>query len=463
MKKNMAYILVANVLYLFIGLVSSFVLPKFLSVDSYSYFKTFTLYVGYAGVIQLGYADGMYLYYGGKELDGINDKTIAVDINNYIILNLIVGFCIFIVSAIMHSTIGVIVSIAMICDNFLGFFRSLFQAIGEFKNYGLALNIQKFSILIIQLLIMFVFHSDNYLHYSAVSVFVTFGCAVYFYLQLSKKKTIRPGMLSFQRAMEMIKQGIVLLIGNFANLLFTSLDRWFIKALMANLQFAQYSFAVSAESLINALISPITVSFYNAFCKNSSAEYIKKSKRISMIFGVLAISTVFPIVWVTKIFLPKYTDSVTPLVFLFGAHSFYAVVKGVYVNLYKVNKKQNKYLFQLIELIIIATLLNTILYFFYRKMDAFAIATFLTALLWLIICEVQNPNYRFAKKECAYFLIVICVYFALNFFINEVLGFIIYITTVILGLRMLLPEVFEEILGLFKEAYLKIAKRKLSK
>ena len=450
MKKNMTYILVANILYLFIGLISSFVLPKFLSVDSYSYLKTFALFVGYAGVLQLGYADGMYLFYGGKNYKSIDSKTISIDINNYVILNTVIGLSVLVVSIIVHSTIGLIISIGMLCDNLLGFFRSFYQAIGEFKNYGLALNIQKFSVLLIQLLLVFAFHSDNYIHYALTTIAVTFGCALYFYVALSKKKTIRLGLVSIQRAKLMVSQGIVLLIGNFANLLFTSLDRWFIKALLANLQFAQYSFAVSAESLINALISPVTVTFYNAFCKDSTPEYVKKSKNISMVIGVFAISTVYPIIWVTRNYLPKYEEATIPLIFLFGAHAFYSIVKGVYVNLYKVNKQQNKYLKQLIELIVIAAALNGLIYAFYRKMDSFAIATFITAVLWFLICELQNPCFRFGVKEYIFLGASLLVYFLTNYLLNEIVGFIVYLFSGLMLLKILLPHVFNEIVGLFQ-------------
>lgn len=450
MRKNMAYILFANVLYLIIGLISSFVLPKFLSVDSYSYLKTFTLYVGYAGVIQLGYADGMYLFYGGKELKDIDDKLISSDINNYLIVNVTIGIIILFVSAIFNSFLGIIISIGMICDNLLGFFRSFFQAIGSFKKYGLALNIQKFSILILQLILVFAFHSDNYVCYAVVTIIVSFACAAYFFIHLSKEKRISLGIISLRRMGLMISQGIILLIGNFANLLFTSIDRWFIKALMTNLQFAQYSFAVSAESLINALISPVTVTFYNTFCKNSDTEYIRKSKRIATIIGLGAISTVYPIIWITNKYLPKYEDSVIPLVFLFGAHAFYAIVKGIYVNLYKVKKEQKKYLRQLLVLIIIAAILNGLLYSFSKNMNSFAIATFLTAFIWLIICEIQNPSIRFSFREWLFLLFLLGIFLFTNLTINEILGFIIYVISCIVSLKIILPRDFDNILGLIK-------------
>ena len=45
-------------------LVLGWILPKFMSVESYSYYKTYTLYAGYLGVFHFGFINGVYLKYG---------------------------------------------------------------------------------------------------------------------------------------------------------------------------------------------------------------------------------------------------------------------------------------------------------------------------------------------------------------------------------------------------------------
>ena len=61
-------VLISNIYILVLNVLTSFLLPKFLSVDSYAQIKTFQLYIGYAGLLHLGYVDGMYVRNGGKEL-----------------------------------------------------------------------------------------------------------------------------------------------------------------------------------------------------------------------------------------------------------------------------------------------------------------------------------------------------------------------------------------------------------
>ena len=84
MKKGLAQVLFANIIFLLVGIVSNFLLPKYLSIESYSYIKTYALYISYAGFFHLGYNDGMYLKYGGKKIENISKKDLSTNFLNYI-------------------------------------------------------------------------------------------------------------------------------------------------------------------------------------------------------------------------------------------------------------------------------------------------------------------------------------------------------------------------------------------
>lgn len=71
LKRGMLSVLIANIINLCFSLLSSFMLPKWLSVDTYALVKTFQLYASYAGLLHFGYVDGIYLKYGGKDIDTV--------------------------------------------------------------------------------------------------------------------------------------------------------------------------------------------------------------------------------------------------------------------------------------------------------------------------------------------------------------------------------------------------------
>ena len=72
LKKDIASVSSSNVINLLIGIITGFLVPAFLSLDQYAYLKTFTLYIGFVGILHFGFIDGLYIKYGGrkeKELD----------------------------------------------------------------------------------------------------------------------------------------------------------------------------------------------------------------------------------------------------------------------------------------------------------------------------------------------------------------------------------------------------------
>lgn len=64
LKKGLVLVFIANAINLCISLINGFVLPKYLSVETYADIKTYQLYSNYIGVLALGYCDGLYLKYG---------------------------------------------------------------------------------------------------------------------------------------------------------------------------------------------------------------------------------------------------------------------------------------------------------------------------------------------------------------------------------------------------------------
>lgn len=83
MKKNIIIVMLANIVCLLINLITNFVLPQYLPIESYAEIKTYVLYISYAGFLSLGYNDGMYLKYGGKVLKDISSINLGNNIKNY--------------------------------------------------------------------------------------------------------------------------------------------------------------------------------------------------------------------------------------------------------------------------------------------------------------------------------------------------------------------------------------------
>lgn len=427
MKKGIIYLLFANLIYLMLSILNSFLLPKFLSIDSYAIIKTYTLYIGYAGFLSLGYADGMYLRYGGENIEKIEKREFGSNFKSYVLLEIIVSLICFFISLISRDFVIMSFAIGSFFINIIGYYKNLYQAVGEYKLYGKALNYQTILMFIMNIFLMLVIKTDNAYSYIFVQLFSALLVMIYLTIVLNNKTSLlKSGILSISQIIDNVKSGFVLMLGNFSSSLFTSFDRWFVKILMNSFSFAQYSFAVSLENIVNVFVTPITISLYNVFCKNCTLEYVRNIKKLVLLWGFVVISAAFPVKFIVINFLSNYNVALSIIFPLFGAQTFYAVIKGIHINLYKVEKKQNKYFTIMFVMVIVAIITNIIFYLIFNSVWSFALATFATALIWLIYCEIEKKELRFNINE---YITIICVmigYFYASSINSAIIGMIIY-------------------------------------
>lgn len=457
MKKGIFQILIANIFNLIIGIVLSFMVPKFLSVDSYAMYKMYALYVTYAGFFHFGYADGMYLKYGGKRIDKINRDDLAKNYKNFFYIISIVAILFLIVGLITNDYIIICFSVGQFTTNLLSYLRSLYQATGEFSLYSKALNIEKIGAFIFTFLFLFVFRSDNYLVYIIIQVVVGAIASSFLLFNLNKRLCfISKGGFSFSECVNNISSGIVLMLGNFSSGLFTGLDRWFVKFLMSNSSFAMYSFASSLLNLLNAFISPITISLYNYFCKKLDFSKIVHMKELILAWSLLLIAGAYPVKWVILNFLEKYENSTRIIFILFAAQIFISIIQGVYVNLYKANHMQKYYFVQMISVLIMGIITNGMFYLMNSTLETFAYATLFTYFIWFLICELKNREICFKISNYVMILFLVIVYFGTGFLLNPIVGLLIYVATYVICISILMPSVVDFVLNLIRNAYLKL-------
>lgn len=449
LKKGMLSILLANIVNLIFNLLTNFLLPKYLSVDSYSAIKTFQLYGMYIGVFSLGCADGMYLRYGGKNIDEVDEDELKGGLNTFRFFLIIENLFLLIIAVLFKDKVIFATVLTITCLNMTGYFKNLYQACGEFKRYGNILNLTTISTFLVNIVLLFFFKTDNFFIYLIGYVSVDFF--IWFILEFDVKKLWKENKktkLKWKLFFFDIKNGILLMIGNFSSILLTSMDRLFVKVLLFPIDFAQYSFAVSLEGFLNAAITPITVTLYNYFCNNNSKDTIIKARKFVLIFATVIIAAAFPAKYIISIFLEKYVGTIEILFILFGAELFYIPIKAIYVNLYKAKGKQTLYFIRLITILFIGAFFNTVFIYFYSCKEALAYGTLASAIVWLILCSFDFKEYKISLSEIVFCAVELISYIFLGFYINSVIGLLLYIIISIIFMFIFLNNEIRFILSL---------------
>jgi len=444
MKKGLLHIIIANVLYMVLVAATNFVLPKFTSIETYSAIKEYTLYITtYATIMTLGYVQGMYVEYGGKKIEELSSKAVGSSLFSFFVFMLPVSVAVTIWGFLSTNPIFMVLGAGFLSTNLQSYYQLFYQATGDFKSYSKALNASRLILLLGNLILIFVLRTDNKLLYIAIGPFVGMCVTIYLTAVLNRRIPIIK-FFAFRKheVSTNIRKGFILMLGDFVSKFFSSIDRWFVKALMTSLSFALYSFAVSMEHMVNTFMSPVTVSMYNYFCKKPSLTEIKKTKDAALIYAMVIIAGAYPAKLIVEHFLPKYIGSTEVMFFLFAAQGINAIIKGIYVNKYKAEGTQKKYLYQMIAMLIIAVILNGVFYYYTRSISAIAAATLTTNVIWLLYCEWENPDLRVGYKSVLSLTILITVYMVTGAKCNSIIGCIIYCGVGILLCATLMRETF---------------------
>lgn len=453
MKKNLFIVFGANMITLVISVCSGFLLPAYLSISSYGYYKMFQLYLNFVGMTHLGYADGIYLKYGGEDFENIDKEEISSISSTLRTLQIIFSIGLLLVSLVLKNSLIFFLALSLVPVNLITFYKNLYQATGKFYAYSNLLVLIPVISFILDILLI-IFRIDNYLYY--ILAILISNYILYFILEINNYKLTKRFTLlktDFKSLVNYIKLGLPLLIGNFISLFITSIDRWFIQMLMTISDFSYYSFAVSIENIFNTCVTAVTTTMYNYLCKLRNVDEVKKIKSYCVVGGVFLISFAFPVKQIILWFLPKYKLSLDVLFILISAHALYFVIKAIYVNLYKARGRQKYYLLQIVLVLIISVFSNYIGFFFITKTrEIFAYATLLTAFFWFWLCHTSEKNIKSDWNEIIYLIVSILIYIIIGHFIDSpIIGFIIYIMFLLIWTFLFEKEIALSLLLIIKK------------
>ena len=126
---------------------------------------------------------------------------------------------------------------------------------------------------------------------------------------------------------------------------------------------------------------------------------------------------------------------------------FYTIIKSIYINLYKVQRKQKKYFVKLLCILVIGFVFNVICYRINHVKEAFAVGTLFSAIIWFFL---SKRDFKYLKTEIKteiyiFFELVMFLFLGIN--VESILGFLMYIIGTIVMLAVLMRDTFLDLLS----------------
>jgi O-antigen/teichoic acid export membrane protein len=442
--KSTLLVIVSNGVLLLSGLLSGFVIPKLLGVEDYAFFKTFTLYASYVSLFQFGFINGIFLRYGGKDFDQLNQGRFRLYSKCLFIVQLLISALIIVAAFAFFSgqTRIVVLLLApyLFSINCMSYFQQISQITRNFKEYSLLLILQSalkiisiillwiVSIARIQNLVSFSFYGISYVCIFAILLgYYVFAYRRIIFGKSDKFSEAKADLLS------LLKEGIPLLLADFVVTLVYECDRQVVDIGFDKPTFAFFSFAYTITGLVTSLLSGISTVLYPTLKRMGEQErssLFPKSVSLMIIAGFALIISYFPMAIVIEKWLPNYVSSIPVLKVILPGVAISATINIVIQNYYKTENKNILYFIISLAVLILAIGSDLACYFLFHNTISIALASVIVFFLWFVVSSLIFAKKYKAKitKIYIYTLLCTCVFYVDTFLAkSEIVGLVIYL------------------------------------
>lgn len=435
--RDFLYALSANLANFILGVITGFLIPMYLGVEHYGYFRLFTFYVGYIGFLHFGFIDGIYIKYGSYDYEELPKERFRTYFKFLIIQQIFISIILFAALFIYPMDIDrkyiyVFVVINMLIINLTTFFSFICQFTRRFKIFSLNTVLTKLSFAI-GCSILFIVSEDKYLPYIIVQTICNFLILI-LYVYYNKdivfgKQSLIKDLVSDIK--ENIKIGFLVMMGNFMNVLILGIDRVFVDKFFTINDFAYYSFAYNLISLFYILLNSVTSVIYPYLTRvktELNSVYVKIKEVISLTMGLTLIGY-FIIELIVRTYLVEYIEALgifkflTPTVILSGQISI------LVANYFKVLKLTKEYTKNNIVAFLLGLITNIVAYMIFKTTLSLAIATLISFIIWVIYSDRFFAQYLSVKILRANILefIIIGMFLICSTFFSWYIGLILYL------------------------------------
>lgn len=368
--KNIGQIYSAQIVSLAFSLVMSLYVPKILGVEEFSYWQLFLFYASYVGILQFGLNDGIYLRYGGKDLNLNEEKQISNQLYVMILyFVLLSGIFVSIISYVSNGqnpkiTILFFVVIYAIIYNVFGFCGSVLQATNNFKLYSINIITEK-TIMTVAIIILSIIQIKDFeiivVSYMIATLFIDI-------IILLRAKNLFLSSFSLNKGVLReiainISVGINLMFSNIASALIVGICRFVVSENYPINIFGFVSFALSLCGFCLIFISQIGNAIY-PILKRKSNDYHKVlfQKTDYILSNTIPLTFLaYPILClVVKKYLPNYNNSLIYFGALLPLCIFEAKISILYGTFMKVIRLERNILYINIIVMLFSALFSII-------------------------------------------------------------------------------------------------------
>ena len=438
-KKKILYSITANVMSTCVSATIALILPKVLTVESYSSFQYYLFWSGYLGFLHLGWIDGIYLVHCGEYYDRLDKEKLKGQLRLFAAFQLVLSVALIIlfisgISEIEYRDIFVSVSILLPITNLRLFFLYILQASARIREYSDAtiLGLVCYMLGIVICIIIGRRDYDSYIYVNIISNVVTLGSSLLFCRDIVTSKA-RKVMLSAIDAAEYIKVGHKILIANFASSWIVGIVRVMVERRWDLATFGRVSLTLTISNMFMTLINAVALVILPVLRRLDSSKLKELYSELNIlvtvsIFGLMCLY--YPVQRILSIWLPEYASSLAYLGMLFPICLFEGK-NALLLNTYmKAMRQENAIMWVNSLCVIFSALLSYMSINVYSDMTLtmFCIVVSIAVRCFAFELLIQNGTGINVYGDIAIEISVASIFILANWCIGGLFGLALYLT-----------------------------------
>lgn len=449
MKNDIARVFGSNLIKMLVTVLTTFIIPMVLSVENYGYYKLYLFYATYVGVSHLGFCDGIYLKYGGVDVDKISKNEIASEWTTLLVYEVIVAVVVTAIGIIKRDFIIICLGTMAVPNVLFTFYTYIYQATGNFVHYTRIINLST-AINIFVNFVLVLLRVDNFKPFIICNVIIHITSFIIGSYSFYIRNWIRFTNMSIKHFGALISMGFLLMIGNFAYTLFIGIDKWFIKFTMHISDFSMYSFASQLLTVVNMFVTPISMTLYSNISKRKDPIFEIRIKKMLVVFLMIFPVAIYALTYIIKHFMVQYIPAINVASILLITQLFLSLNLSIFINMYKAYKKQKEYFISLVIALCVAGTLDFVVYMVEPNTIGYALATMVSCFFWLGLNMICFPHLIPRVKEIIYVMIMVGTYCITYIIDIEFVRILIYILVYLILTRILMTDEWEYTLEILK-------------
>ena len=456
--KGFMHALSANIIRLLISIILTLFLPKILGVEEYSYWQLYLFYVTYTAYSSLGFCEGTYLKYGGKDYEKLDRKIMASQFWTLafyeVIFSLVCGglFTAFVADE-GKRYILCLALISSIFDILRYLLQCVLQATNRIKDFARVMTSERilfFLFLVGTILLGYrdyrccIFSEILARFISMIYAMVTCKETVFVRFRIKKD--------TCEESKELISIGFKLLLATLASQLVIGIVRFMIERRWGTIVFGKVSLTLSLSNMVITCIGAVSIVLFPVL-KNMDKDRLDslyETMRMVLTVPVLFVLLFYvPMKLILTAWLPQYEESLKYLAVLLPI-CVYETRSYALINTYfKAYRKENQILFINVVTVVLSLVLSFVTVYVCDSLDL-AVAAIVVLMIfksalseWILKRYVKiNVFFDNALEIALTIIFIVC-----SLKLESVYAFLTYLAAYILYLIIRRKKIAEQFLN----------------